>query len=174
MAKSDSFFIRATVNMPTGTNAFVQEEIDLGSFVNLGLAKSTLLRILNIQTQITDTSAVMSGPYKTGSVFNLGYQLTTQDQTGTGLVTLDNKSVIASGRYSVMVGASDEFFEADVKDNLPQDFTQGYLVGVDSIFLGMAADQTSTGESYDLSICIEAVLENATQANSVALALSQQ
>lgn len=158
--------------MPTGTNAFVQETLDLGSFVNLGVAKSTLLRIRNIQTQITDTSAVMSGPYKTGSVFNLGYQLTTQSQSG--LVTLDDKSVIASGRYSVMVGAADEFFEADVKDNLPQDFTNGYLIGVDQIYLGMAADQTSTGESYDLSICIEAQLEQATQANSVALALSQQ
>jgi len=174
MAKSDSFFIRATVNMPTGTNAFVQEEIDLGSFVNLGLAKSTLLRIRNVQTQITDTSARMSGPYKTGNILNIGYQLTTQNQLSTGLVTLDDKSVVASGRYSVMVGAADEFFEADVKDNMPQDFTNGYLVGVDSLFLGMAADQTSTAESYDLSICIEAQLENATQANSVALALSQQ
>jgi hypothetical protein len=174
MAKSDSFFIRATVNMPTATNAFVQEEIDLGSFVNLGTKSSTLLRIRNVQVSITDTSAPMSGPYKTGSVFNLGYQLTTQNQLSTGLVSLADKSVIASGRYSVMVGAADEYFEADVKDNLPQDFTNGYLIGVDSIYLGMAADQNSDGESYDLAICIEAQLENASQSNSVALALSQQ
>jgi len=172
MAKSDAFFIRAKVSQATASNDFVQSEIDLGSFVNLGTTKSTLLRIMNISTQIIDENTKMSGPYKTGNILNIGYQLTTQSHTA--LVDLTDKSVVASGRYSVMVGAADEFFEADTKDVLPQDWTKGYLIGSDSLFLAMDADQNSDAGAYDLCICLECVIENATQANSVALALSQQ
>jgi hypothetical protein len=172
MAKSDSFFIRAKVQQAAASNDFVQSEIDLGSYVNLGVSKSTLLRIHNISTQIVDESAKMSGPYKSGNVLNIGYQLTTQSHTA--LVDLTDKSVVASGRYSVMVGAADEFFEADTKDVMPQDWTKGYLIGVDSLFLSMDADQNSDVGAYDLCICLECTLENATQSNSVALALSQQ
>ena len=172
MAKSDSFFIRASVQQAAASNAFVQSEIDLGSYVNLGVSKSTLLRVHNLAVQIQDNSAKMSGPYKSGNVLNIGYQLTTQTQTA--LVDMTDKSVVASGRYSVMVGAADEFFEADTKDALPQDWTNGYLIGTDTLFLAMAADQNSDAGAYDLSIIMECTLENATQANSVALALSQQ
>ena len=172
MAKSDAFFIRAKVSQAAASNAFVQSEIDLGSYVNLGVSKSTLLRVHNIATQIVDESAKMSGPYKSGNVLNIGYQLTTQSQSA--LVDLTDKSVVASGRYSVMVGAADEFFEADTKDTMPQDWSKGYLIGVDSLFLSMAADQNSDAGAYDLSVVLECTLENATQANSVALALSQQ
>ena len=49
MAKSDSFFIRASV-LQTGAS-YTQAEIDLGSFVNLGTKSSTLLRIHNIAVQ---------------------------------------------------------------------------------------------------------------------------
>ena len=52
MAKSDSFFIRAEVD--TNGSTFAQSEIDLGSFVNLGVTKSTLLRIHNIAVQYAD------------------------------------------------------------------------------------------------------------------------
>jgi len=171
MAKSDAFFIRAKVSQATASNAFVQNTIDLGSYVNLGVSKSTLLRVHNIATQIIDESAKMSGPYKTGNVLNIGYQLTTQTQSA--LVDLTDKSVVASGRYSVALGAGDEFFEADTKDMMAQDWSKGYLVGTESLFLGMAADQNSDAGAYDLCVVLECTLENATQANSVALALSQ-
>ena len=98
MAKSDAFFIRAKVNQPAATADFQQAAIDLGSYVNLGVQKSTLLRIHNIATQVIDSDNNMLGLYKTGSVFNLGYQLTTQSQTA--LVDLTDKSVVASDRYS--------------------------------------------------------------------------
>ena len=171
MAKSDAFFIRAKVNQPAATADFQQTSIDLGSYVNLGVAKSTLLRIHNIAVQIVDSDNNMSGPYKTGNVLNIGYQLTTQTQSA--LVDLTDKSVVASGRYSVMVGAADEFFEADIKDMLPQSWTKGYLIGTDTLFLGIDADQTPTAGAYDVCIVLECTLENATQSNSVALALSQ-
>ena len=172
MAKSDAFFIRAKVSQATASNAFVQSEIDLGSYVNLGVTKSTLLRVHNIATQIIDESAKMSGPYKSGNVLNIGYQLTTQSQTA--LVDLTDKSVVASGRYSCMVGAGDEFFEADTKDMMAQDWSKGYLIGTDALYLSMAADQNSDAGAYDLCVVLECTLENATQSNSVALALSQQ
>lgn len=171
MAKTDSFFIRGKVSQGTG-NAFTQADIDLGSYVNLGVSKSTLLRIHNIAVQIVDAGTPMSGPFKTGDVMNVGYQLTTQSQTA--LVDLTDKSVVASGRYSVMVGANDEFFESDTKDVMPQDWTNGYLIGVDTLYLATDSDEDSTGGAYDVCICLECTLENATQANSVALALSQQ
>ena len=56
MAKSDSFFIRAE-SIVDVTPAFAQTEIDLGSFVNLGVSKSTLLRIHNIQVQYYDSTS---------------------------------------------------------------------------------------------------------------------
>ena len=54
MAKSDSFFIRAKVTS-NGTT-FAQEEIDLGSFVNLGTKSSTLLRVHGVPVGIRDGS----------------------------------------------------------------------------------------------------------------------
>lgn len=171
MAKSDAFFIRAKVNQPAATADFQQTTLDLGSYVNLGVSKSSLLRIHNIAVQIIDSDNNMSGPYKTGSVFNLGYQLTTQTQTA--LVDLTDNSVVASGRYSVMVGANDEFFEADIKDMLPQSWTKGYLIGSDALYLGIDADQTPTAGAYDVCVVLECTLETATQSNAVALALSQ-
>lgn len=171
MAKSDAFFIRAKVTQPAATADFQQNSIDLGSYVNLGVQKSTLLRVHNIATQIVDSDNNMSGPYKTGNVLNIGYQLTTQSQTA--LVDLTDKSVVASGRYSVMVGASDEFFEADVKDMMPQSWSKGYLIGTDALYLGIDADQNPTAGAYDVCIVLECTLETATQSNSVALALSQ-
>ncbi len=53
MAKSDSFFIRAQSDAASG-GAYAQAEIDLGSFVNLGVKSSTLLRIHNVAVQYAD------------------------------------------------------------------------------------------------------------------------
>ncbi|GAH64819.1 unnamed protein product, partial [marine sediment metagenome] len=61
MAKSDAFFIRAKLTQ-TG-QAFVDTEIDLGSFVNLGISKSTVLRIHAIEVQIQDDDEPMKGPF---------------------------------------------------------------------------------------------------------------
>ena len=172
MAKSDSFFIRASV-LQTGAS-YTQAEIDLGSFVNLGTKSSTLLRIHNLAVQIADENAEMKGPIAAGSVMNVGWNLTTQSQTD--LVHAFDKSVIASGRYEIAAGstAANDFFAQDTRDVMPQDWTKGYLVGVDSLFLSTESDQTSDNGSYYVSIVMECTLESATQANATALALSQQ
>ena len=169
MAKSDSFFIRAKLTQ-TG-NAYVETEIDLGSFVNLGITKSTVLRIHAIEIQIADADAPEKGPYVNGATMNIGWDLTTQQQTT--LVTLADKSVVASGRYMISESTNVDF-DSVSKDQMPQTWRNGYLIAVDSLWLSSDADATSTNGDYNISIVMECTLENATQASSTALALSQQ
>ena len=54
MAKSESFFIRAEVDTANDGSTYNQTEIDLGSFVNLGVSKSTLLRVHNVAVTYQD------------------------------------------------------------------------------------------------------------------------
>ena len=178
MAKSDSFFIRGKVE--TNGVTYTETEIDLGSYVNLGVSKSTLLRIHNISVQVL-AKANPASVITSSTGFALLHQLTTQTQTA--IVYADDKSLVASGNLRGYNGqiAEDGSASADFAtgfvtqdfDVAPQDFTKGYLVGVDSLFLGT---DLSSGDPTDMSICyvMECTLESATQANSVALALSQQ
>ena len=81
MAKSDSFFIRADVE--TNGTTFAQQEIDLGSYVNLGVSKSTLLRIHNVAISIADDDDPASqAPFlvAANSEEKISMQLTTQDK----------------------------------------------------------------------------------------------
>jgi hypothetical protein len=179
MAKSDSFFIRAIVES-NGTT-YVQNEIDLGSFVNLGVSKSTLLRIHNISCQVTDVDSV-EDPISASGTCRIGHQLTTQSQTS--LVTANNKSLISSGSMTLYNGqiAEDGSASADFAtamathdfDVAPQSFTKGYLVGVDSLFLAVNQSLAISSGNVKVAYVMECTLEPATQANSVALALSQQ
>lgn len=175
MAKSDSFFIRAAV-LQSGAS-FTQEEIDLGSFVNLGVKSSTLLRIHNIAVQIADQNDEMKGPIAAGAIMNVGWNLTTQSQTD--LVHAFDKSVVAAGRYEIaanatLSSANTGLFAQDTRDVMPQDWRQGYLVGVDSLYLSTESDQSSDNGAYYVTVVMECTLENATQASATALALSQQ
>ncbi len=178
MAKSDSFFIRAKVTS-NGTT-YAQSEIDLGSFVNLGVKSSTLLRIHNVQVAIRD--ATLESPIQSATANAISYQLCTQSQTA--IVGLDDKSVVASGIMTMYNGqiaedgaASADFatgFASDAFDLNPSNFKNGYLIGVDSLFLGTDfAVAMSTGD-VDVYVVLEASLENSTRASATALALSQQ
>jgi hypothetical protein len=172
MAKSDSFFIRAKVTYGND-NAYVQTEIDLGSFVNLGVSKSTLLRIHNIQVGYREGEGVFQ-PLPTGNsaIANCAFQLTTQSQSA--IVDLSDKSVIASGGLMASTNSAGIVqMMSDVTDLNPSLFKDGYLVGTDSIFLGIDGD-TAWVSSFDCSLLIECNLENATQSNALALSLSQQ
>lgn len=175
MAKSDSFFIRADVTSDAAN--YAQSEIDLGSYVNLGVSKSTLLRVHNVAISLADPDdpatqawALLDANAETA----ISMQLTTQSQTT--IVHASDKSVISSGKVFLANSSAtatnltliDESF-----DVLPQMWTQGYLVGVDSLFWGIETNIAIAG-NVRASIVMECTLENATQANSVALALSQQ
>jgi hypothetical protein len=179
MAKSDSFFIRAKVTQ-NGTT-FTQEEIDLGSFVNLGVKSSTLLRLHNLSVQYADSDGV-SDAISGASALKVAWQLCTQSQTA--LVYADDKSLVSSGSlamYNAQTAedgsASADFstgYTTDRQDVAPQDWRNGYLVGVDSMFLGIDGNGTATSGNVVVSIVMECTLESATQASATALALSQQ
>ena len=179
MAKSDSFFIRAKVTSD-GTN-YATSEIDLGSFVNLGVSKSTLLRIHNVEASYTDNSDVMAVIYYDGGIPGnlLTWQLTTQTQTG--IVTADDKSLVARGsRYQPVIaagysgGPASPATPTEMEDINPSRFAHGYLIGVDSLHIGVDASNANDSGDFDVSLILECTLETATQASSTALALSQQ
>nr|AGA18302.1 hypothetical protein [uncultured marine virus] len=172
--KSDSFFIRAQVTVSGVT--YGQTEIDLGSFVNLGVSKSTLLRIHNVQAQYLDNSDPSAMIYYDGGIpgGKLTWQLTTQTQSA---LIGGRRQVIhhRTGRYSqasttgVLVQNAD-----DTADMNPQEWQQGYLIGVETLFLGADSSATWDSGDVDINVVLECTLENATQASATALALSQQ
>ena len=173
MAKSDSFFIRAKVTVSGVT--YNQTEIDLGSFVNLGVTKSTLLRIHNVQAQYLDNGDKGSMIYYDGGIPGgmLRWQLTTQTQSA--LVDASDKSYITGGVYEQasttgnLVQTSSQTSDAN-----PMEWRNGYLVGVDSMFFSGDSSTTWDNGDIDIVLVLECTIENATQASSVALALSQQ
>ncbi len=114
MAKSDSFFIRASTD--TNGATYAQSEIDLGSFVNLGVKSSTLLRIHNISVQYATASAV-SNQISDSTGNAIKWQLTTQTQTD--LVFATDKSLVSSGTLALGAGyiAPDGSATADFATN---------------------------------------------------------
>ena len=175
MAKSDSFFIRAKVTS-NGTT-YTQEEIDLGSFVNLGVKSSTLLRIHNCQVSFRDADSFPGSISVDDAQAVVAFQLCTQSQTA--IVGYDDKSVVAAGHMQTYPNeqASGDYktgFATNDYDLNPSEFTQGMLIGVDSLFLGVDQSVTLTSGNVDVGIILECTLENATQASATALALSQQ
>jgi len=175
MAKSDSFFIRADVAL-TGTT-FTTTSIDLGSYVD-ALGKS-VLRIHNIQaslTQGTAGNAAGMAPTMAGDqAGSTSWQLTTQDQIS--LVLPSNRAVVSSGAIwcrnaDSAVNPPSQAFEGDM---LPQEYTNGYLVAVESLQLGaQRTDDWTAGDVPTWSIVMECTVETLTQAAAMALALSQQ
>jgi hypothetical protein len=165
MARSDSFFIRATVST-TGTT-YAQTSIDLGSFVD-ALGK-TVLRIHNSSISYNSpVPGIIVIP--ANSTVACGFQLTTQSQGA--LVGSDNRSTISSGTLlcSSLAGGTPMLSES--LDIAPQEWTGGYLVAVESIFLGV--DQTIAAFVDEVTIVLECTVETMTAAASMALALSQQ
>ena len=175
MARSDSFFIRSDINCggstATGTNQYFQTPIDLGAYVD-ALGKS-VLRIHNVAVSFTDslgTSVEITGAEEVAAQF----WLLTQSQTAAVLPS--NKAVIASGtviasRTNTGNGLAARCY--DQFDNLPQLWTNGYLIAVDTMYLGGQASTHWQGDVY-ASITMECTVETMTQAAAMALALSQQ
>jgi len=171
MAKSDSFFIRASVQVDD-SNSFQTTNIDLGSYVD-ALGKS-VLRIHNVAASIT-TDAGLAPTADAGKGCAVSWQLTTQDQAG--MVLPSNRAVVSSGSVwafnadgAAAVGAT--AYEADM---LPQEWTNGYLIAVESLQLGGVGTANWTASSnLTVSVVLECTVETLTQAAAMALALSQQ
>lgn len=170
MARSDSFFLRADVT-ETATDTFEQTAIDLGAYVD-ALGKS-VLRIHNIAVSFTDETG-RSATLNATSNAAAQFQLTTQSQAD--IVLQSNRSIISSGLINCardIAGTGVAGFTSESFDNVPQLWTNGYLVAVDQIFLGLSAS-SGFAENVTCSVVMECTVETMTQAAAMALALSQQ
>ena len=164
MAKSDSFYIRASVGAGA---SYAQTAIDLGAYVD-ALGKS-VLRIHNVQVQYTKDGAIMSPVDNAGGAPSLSrWQLTTQSQTAMQLTT--DKSVISAG--SLTVGPAPAGDRYEVEDMNVQEWTNGYLVAVEQIYL--AGQKGSNMDDATVSVVLECTVETLNQSAAMALALSQQ
>ena len=88
-----------------------------------------------------------------------------------------DKSVIASGRltsYNADASASTPSITSEALDVAPQQWTKGYLVGVDTIYLGGAATTEGWAEDVYVNLVIECTSESLSKEAAMALALSQQ
>jgi len=172
MAKSDSFFIRHSIQ-PDNSGTFVQDSIDLGAYVD-ALGKS-VLRIHNIAVTFSDSSGNAAQVTAAADSAAIQFQLTTQSQSDT--VTAANRAVVATGIVYAQnsFGASEFPLLSHDMDNLPQLWTNGFLIAVDTLYLG---GEASTGweaaDDMTISIVMECTVETMSTAAAMALALSQQ
>jgi len=169
--KTDSFFIRIA-GTHLAAAGFEQTGSDLGAYVD-ALGKS-VLRIHNVQVAWQQLAEPGKGPLSstTGGDATYYYQLTTQSQSAP--VLQSDKSVISAGRHFVGKDSGGQIIMIDESANLnPQEFTKGYLVAVDEIYLGVDCDDTST-TTYQCSITLECTVEKMDERAAMALALSQQ
>ena len=167
--KSDSFFIRQTLNA-TANNIYQEIPLDLGAYVD-ALGKS-VLRIHNIAVTFSDpTGKALEVGANTSAAAQ--FQLCTQSQTD--IVFSSNRAVVSSGKlYGVNNLNGDHYPQVSHDtDVLPQMWTNGYLVAVDSIFLGGQASSQWTSNVF-MSITLECTVETMSEASAMALALSQQ
>lgn len=165
MAKSDSFFIRASTDF-NGTT-FAQSSIDLGAYVD-ALGK-TVLRIHNVAVQYGDPTDTFSAP---GGQHRAVFQITTQSQSA--MVNTLDKSVISTGALFYTDDPQGNAFISDSLDVAPQHWTNGYLVGVEQIYLGVDASEPTSGGMTGVNIVLECTVETLSQSAAMALALSQQ
>ena len=121
------------------------------------LGKS-VLRIHNIQVTYSD-SAGASSTITSGSTAVAQWQLTTQ--TFGGLQLASNRSVVSDGRCHFVNQESAAGLASVVSDangiNL-QEWTNGYLIAVESLYLGGSASTGFAGNVY-ISVVMECTVE---------------
>ena len=87
-----------------------------------------------------------------------------------------NRALISSGRIHMFNDQGTAKLASEVSDvngiNL-HEWTNGYLVAVEAIYLGGSATTSFEGNVY-VSLVLECTVETMTQSSAMALALSQQ
>ena len=166
MAKS-SFFLRGKV-VTDPSAGFKQTEIDLGAYVDV--LDKAVLRIHRSEVVYQDVTNPKLTPSKgTGNNATVAWQLTTQSKSG--IVLADDKSLISSGFLSI---SDMDSLTSEASNMNPQAWTNGYLVGVDTLYLGMHPSSTVSGDDIQVTVILECTVESMTKEAAMALALSQQ
>jgi len=171
MAKSDSFFIRAELKTDD-SGTFVQTTIPLGSYVDaLGQA---VLRVHGVEYEWI--AADGTAPEMDGNTAGFAtFQITTQSQTA--MVNLFNKSVVAKGQLWARNpdSAANPPAESYNDSHSPQDFTNGYLVAVETLYLGgIGSSEWAASSDLTCALVMECTIEKMSQSAAMALSLSQQ
>lgn len=171
--QSDSFFIRANLIVEdTGGAGYKETELDLGAYVD-ALGKS-VLKIHNVQVHMQDSTNLNRPPlYQSGSGGEVMWQLTTQ--TSTGILAASDRSVVSAGctQFAAPNGVTaGGQISSDAAGVNVQHYTDGYLIAVESMYLG--GIQAGLINSTSLSVVLECTVESLTQSAAMALALSQQ
>jgi len=170
----DSFFIRATKDLGN-TNTFHEKSIDIGAFVDA--MNETILRIHNVSVVYSDNVGTTTTLVAIDEAAATQWQLTTQSHNA--IVLGEDKSLIASGRIVASSTGSPggpPFVPSITNEDFdvaPQNWTHGYLVGTEAIYLGGQASTGWAGDQY-VSIILECTVERLTKGAAMALALSQQ
>ncbi len=171
MPKSDSFFIRATLTVDPASGTFVQDTIPLGSYVDaLGQA---VLRVHNVEYEWVNENG--SSPTLGGDTADFAnFQITTQSQSA--MTTLFDKSVVAKGQLWARNPDSSTNAPAQTYNDshAPQHFSNGYLVAVETLYLGGQCGTDWQGTTLTCSLVMECTVEKMSQSAAMALALSQQ
>jgi len=179
MSKS-TFFLRSQVIAPA-TQARAVEEIDLGAYVNLGSTKPQVLRIHSIQVQFTDdeglvpvvdaatTTADGKSAFAVAALTTKEMQLASPNMP---FLSYDETVYSAAIVSTNLNDDKDQGITSSATDLAPQHLQNGYLVGVDTLYLYGIADD-AWDESIYISICMECSVEPATRENAINLALSQ-
>ena len=94
----------------------------------------------------------------------------------TGMVLPSNRAIVSTGTLIAdetngIIGVP-QYVSHDL-DVAPQHWTNGYLIAVDSMFLGGRADAAFSSDVY-ISVTMECTVETLSQAAAMALSLSQQ
>ena len=171
MPRSDSFFIRATLEVDDA-GTFIQTPINLGSYVDaLGMSVLRVHKIAVAWTASDGTAADMDG----NAAGDAAYQITTQSQSS--MVLLNDRSVVASGGISARnpdaaANPPATVWEHDVN---PEQWTNGYLIAVEEMYLGgYGSAEWVAGSNLTVSCVLECTVEKMSKDAALALALSQQ
>ena len=88
-------------------------------------------------------------------------------------VKINQLSLVDEPMHIVLVLLAILSLASHALDNAPQAWTNGYLIGVETMYFGGSASDGWIGDVY-CSIVMECTSESLTQAAAMALALSQQ
>tara|TARA_R110000824_G_scaffold225964_1_gene413634 strand:- start:29 stop:547 length:519 start_codon:yes stop_codon:yes gene_type:complete len=171
MAKSDNFYLRVEVVCPADQTV-VEQELDLGSYVNLGPKSSTLLRINAVDVAFQDADGLVPAVDAGGAAF-ANWVLATQPSTT--MTRISDRSIVSSGSiqmYNATGGAGSPSAISDQSDINPRQMVDGYDVAVDTLYLRGVADN-AFNETVYIGLVLECQQITANQSNATALAISQ-